>query len=372
MDSRVQKVSTAAKEAFKEMAAMQRGEKLRVRTGEDAIDSHLGGMIPGDVVLIGGNSGSGKSLKLYRILDKLFDIEVNPKAGNFVGLEFSMEMRMINKLLRKAHELTNKKKSKILSEEFTEDEKELLNKYNDSLKDDRRYVCQEPVSVEDFVSITRDFLKLHKDKEAVFISVDHLLLFLNLDKSKALQIVTDEINKMKLEFKNAYFILLTQLNRTSTITGGSNRDNSIMPTTDWIYGSSTMEFLSDYIVILMNPFRAGIDEYLKFNPDRYEYLSRHFAGEDKKGKQSFSTLGKMFSFSLKARESDNMFNNIFIEDMKLSDEVREKMVSEYNLRKEEREANSLPDLSAPPQFDSTKSNAMHKASWGKSNNETPF
>lgn len=51
-----------------------------------------------------------------------------------------------------------------------------------------------------------------------------------------------------------------------------DRDNSMIPTTAMIYGSSHFEFLCSYIVVLVDPFRLGVNSYLKVNPDRYEWL----------------------------------------------------------------------------------------------------
>jgi replicative DNA helicase len=113
LDSRIQQVGVVATEAFAEMAKLQKGTKLLLRSGEEMLDCHLGTLLPGDCVLIAGAPSSGKSETLYRMIEKIMSKEVNPNAENFVSLEFSMEMKMLNKLLRTTHNLLGKKKSKI-------------------------------------------------------------------------------------------------------------------------------------------------------------------------------------------------------------------------------------------------------------------
>lgn len=349
MDSRIQNVGEMAKEAFIELNKIQTGKHKILKTGIIEIDSHIGGLLPGDACTICSKSGGGKSHKLYEVLDNMLDVNVNKDANDYVSLEYSFEMKMLNKIVRKTHSILGKKKSHILKDSFTEEEQQKMREYNKSLQDKRRFVCQEPVSVDEFYEMSRDFCKEHKDKKAIIISVDHVLLYTDGDKQKAVERATDMVNKLKLEFSNVYFILISQTNRSNNLTLAKDRDNSIIPNNSWLFASSFIEMLSSYIIIMVNPFKEGINEFLKFNPERYDYLSQHFTGVlDKNGKESFDTIGKNFIFVTKTRESDEPYKNLFIENMNFSDDVLSKMRQEAEERKV-----VAPTLTPPPTFDLT-------------------
>ena len=349
MDSRIQNVGEMAKEAFIELNKIQIGKHKILKTGIIEIDSHIGGLLPGDICTICSKSGGGKSHKLYEVLDNMLDVSVNKDADDYVSLEYSFEMKMLNKIVRKTHSILGKKKSNILKDSFTEEEQQKMREYNKSLQDKRRFVCQEPVSVDDFYEMTRDFCKEYKDKKAIIVSTDHMLLYVDSDKQKAVERATDMVNKLKLEFKNVYFILISQTNRSNNLTLAKDRDNSIIPNNSWLFASSFIEMVSSYIIIMVNPFKEGINEFLKFHPERYDYLSQHFTGVlDKNNKESFNTVGKNFIFVTKTRESDEPYKNLFIEDMNLSDEVLAKMKQEAEERKV-----VTPTLTPPPTFDLT-------------------
>lgn len=359
LDSRIQTVGKMATEAFIELGKIQKGDSKLVKTGLPEIDSHIGGLLPGDIYTICSSSGGGKSHKLYNLLDNVMNEAINIDAKDYVSLEYSFEMKMLNKILRKTHNVLGKKKSEILSSKFTEEEKQLVKDYHESLKDDRRYVCQVPVSVDDFYNMTKSFCEANKDKKAIIISVDHMVLFSDSEKQKAIEKATDYINKLKLEFSNTYFVLISQTNRTNNLTLAKDRDNSIIPNNTWLFASSFIEMVSSYIVIMVNPFKAGINEFMKFNPERYDYLSEHFTGVlDKNGKESFNTVGKNFIFVTKTRESDEPYKNLYIENMNLSDEVLEKMKQEADERKSTNVQSSpitvptfdfsMPTLETPP------------------------
>lgn len=324
LDKRIRKVGEAAKEAFSELNKIQKKEKLVLKTGEEMIDCHIGGLLVGDCILIGGSPSSGKSETLYRMIEKIMSKTVNTFADKFVSLEYSMEMRMLNKLLRATHNILNKKKSDILFETFNEEEAKKVKDYYETLKDDRRYVVQAPVTPEEFYNMTRDFCKLNVDKEAVIISADHLLLFSGSDKQSVLEKVSEYINLLKLEFNNVYFILLTQLNRSYNAIIKA-KSNEMIPTNSLIFGSSFMEQLASYIVIITNPFKQSIDQYLKVSKNKYDYLDEFFGEEDKNERVSFETVGNLFFFVTKMRESDDAWKDLFIKKMDLSKEQLGKM-----------------------------------------------
>jgi hypothetical protein len=325
LDPRIKKAGDLATEEFKYLNKLQTGEKPIVKTGQAFIDTHLKGILPSDVILYAGNSGTGKTKLLYDTLDTILDVNVNKNASNFVTLQFELEMKFLNKILRDTHTLTGRKKSEILSEEFTDEEKEILLQYYNGLKDNRRFICEDTITTTDFLEMTDSFCEANKDKDAILVSLDHCLLVKKSSSNEDVaETLTAHINTLRKKYNNVYFILLSQFNRQSMV-NIKDRDNSMIPTTAMIYGSSHFEFLSSFIVCIVDAFRLGVNEYLKFKPERYDWLSEYFTSEDKNGKVSLSTMGNQFIWTLKTRESDEPFKNLHVRKMTLSKEQLEKM-----------------------------------------------
>lgn len=329
LDSRIKNAKTLAKEAFGELKEIQTGKKPIIKTGQDFIDCHIGGLLPSDVIVLAAGSGVGKTKLLYDTLDLMLDTEVNTNADDIVSLEFSLEMKFLNRIIRDVHKKTGKKKSLILKDEFSEEEKEIVRRYYESLQDDRRFVCEDTITDKEFYEMTREFCKQNEEKHAVIISLDHLLLVLPDNKSlDRFETIANYVNQLRKEFKNVYFILLSQFNRLS-FQNVADRSNDMVPKASMIYGSSHFEFLSSYIIGIMDPFKMGVTEFMKVNRERYEWLEDFMVDEDKKGKVAFDTVGNLFYFCLKARESDNPFKNLFIREMDLNADQKDIMNKEF-------------------------------------------
>lgn len=346
MSKKIKSSGELAKEAFAYLKQIQTGEKPILKTGQDFIDCHIGGCLPSDVIIICANSGVGKTKLLFDTLDLILDKEVNPNADKIVSLEYSLEMLFLNRILRDTHKLLNRSKTDILKEKFEDEERDKVAGYYKGLQDGRRFICEDTVTTQEFYSMTKDFCEQHRDKDAIIVSLDHVLNIRQEDRNEdTAKSLTLYINKLRKEFNNVYFILLTQFNRSS-FSNIADRNNDMVPRASMIYGSSHFEFLSSYIIGIMDPFKMGVTEFMKVNRERYEWLEDYMTTEDKKGKVSFETVGNMFYFVMKSRESDVPYKSLFIRPMDLTEEQLNKMKSEY---KEEEE----PEVSVLPIFDNT-------------------
>lgn len=294
----------------------QSGNIQIVKTGRDHIDATLSGLLPGDIVVIGGASGSGKTFELQTLRENIMSTELNPSAGNYVFLDYSFEMKLFNLILRGISKILGKAKRSILLEPFSESEKPLANRYIKTLSDDRFFIDETPCTGKEFLAQTRTFLEEHSDKEAVFVAVDHMALFKGSgDKKLSIDEAVEGINILKREFKNAYFILLTQLNR-SILARIKDRDINAMPNRGDVFQSDTMFHIADYLIIVHNPYRLGMTDYLRVNPRFYSMLSDFFSPDVGRSKKvSFRTFGNIFFHVLKVREGDVVFQDIYIEEI---------------------------------------------------------
>lgn len=325
-------------EAFIELKKIQTGEKLLPKTGFDFIDSHLGCLLPGDVCLISSPSGTGKTTVAQKIKKNLLDKELNPSADKYVIIDYSLEMKVFNLIMRGSSEILKKKKSEILFKEFNEEEKLKIKAYYEDLNDDRQFLSQVPPSPDELFKECGEFLEKHIDKEAVFIVIDHVLLLKGADKQSLLEALCEKINQIKLKYSNVYFLLISQNNR-QIYSRIAEKNNLAAPNPTDVFGSSFLDQLCSFNIVLYNPFKAGIQEYMKVNPDRYNYLSDYFTDEDSKGRVSFHTEGLIFAHCIKTRESDEPYEDIYVIDMGLSKEDREKLKSEP---KENKSVNHMP------------------------------
>lgn len=340
-----------SKEALQELNKFQKGDRKLLKTGRKYIDSHLGGILPRSGVLIGAKSGNGKTVEYQRVMKGILE-----NQQDVVILNFMLEMSFLDMTIRDIHVLTKKKKSKIISETLTDEEKEIVRQYHEGMKDGRQFYVQEDVTADEFYNITREFCLQNKDKQYCVVGLDHLIL---VGGDNALSKMARYTNKLRKEFPNFYFIYLSQLNRSDYGTT-AERSNSMVPTTSLVYGSSEMEFLVSLVVIISNPFKQGVLEYMKFKPERYEEYSKFYSDVDTKGFVSFNTIGNMFYHVCKIRESDNIYDNLYVEQMELNEQEFLKMKQEA-----EKEKPSIPSSFDMPVFTPTSS-AITKTSWGKS------
>lgn len=311
-------------QAFKELKKIQSGDKKLPKTGFDFIDSHLGCLLPGDVCLISSPSGTGKTTVAQKIKKNILDKDLNPSADNYLIVDYSLEMKVFNLIMRGTSEVLKVKKSQILFNEFTEEEKIKVKEYYEGLNDDRQFLSQVPPSPEEFYNDCSEFLETHKEKEGIFIVLDHVLLLKGSDKKALLESLCEKINQLKLKYHNVYFLLISQNNRA--IYGRiAEKNNLSAPNPTDVFGSSFLDQLCSFNIVLFNPFKAGIMEYMKVNPDRYDYLSDHFTEEDSKGRVSFTTENKIFAHCIKTRESDSPYQDIFVIDMSIDEEQKEKL-----------------------------------------------
>lgn len=354
----IKPLSELVKDALVKLKRFQNGDEKLLRVGYDFLDDHMGGLLPGSIITIAGSSGTGKTYLAHKIIENIMSTSVNEDAKDFVSLEYSFEMLMLNKVMRTINQQTKLTRQQILTQQFDVDSAQKVKSYYENLKDDRRFVCQDPLTVDEWYKETRSFCQAHKDKKAIIVSIDHLILFKGSEKQKNIEKATDYQNELKLEFNNLYLFDLSQLNRESNFSGVKDRSNDVVPNSTWIYASSLIEMVSDYIIIIANPFKSGMTEFMSFNPSRYEYLSEFYAGEDAKGRQSFSTVGNLFYFVTKVRDSDIPYKNIFIEKMDITDETLEKMKQSVVVEK--------PPVLDIPVF----GNTLNTIGWG--DEESPF
>lgn len=302
----------AYKEATFELGQYQKGDKLLIDTRFPMLE----GLKVGDIVLIGGPSFAGKTFFLNDIKDDVMNVDLNPRAGNYVWLSNSLEMTNLNTLLRDLSKALNKPKKDILTQQFNEMERNIASSIRKSKSDGRFYINEETFGSHEFDTKIREFLEEHKDKDAVVIDIDHLRFIKAQNKKSGIDEVMEYQNTLKKAFPNVIFIDLMQFNRE--IIGRAADKSELAKVQRLDFSDTDTAFTTaDFVIGINTPFALGIEQYRLVSPSFYDYLTDHFGEFNSKGtKVSFKTHGRIFYEVLKSRFVDG-FNakNLFIKQI---------------------------------------------------------
>lgn len=346
----IRKYYDVAKEAADEIALYQKGDKAIPKTGRAWLDNEFP-VVNGSVITIAGGSGVGKSYEWAIIRNNLLNKEINPGSSNYVVLDISLEMKVRSLVLRELSKKTKKKKKDILTEEFSEEELVFVKEYFKNIKDDRLYINQESITPESFLIGCRDFLNQHRDKDSVFISIDHIALVKDGKgggKNATIESLIENVNTLKMEFNNVTFFLLSQTNGDN-LKRIKEKDRMAQPQDSDLYYSNFTFQVSDYVYVVFSPYTMGISEYSKIDATRYEHLKDYFIKVDNKNKTSLETYGVMYYHILKLREAEKGFIDIYAEDLNMKglDEERSK-------RRENRIKEENVSFDTAPTFDKSQ------------------
>lgn len=315
---RYQKYSDKVKEAVDYILDVREGKVIPVKTGRPWLDDVFP-LLNKSVITIGAGSGVGKSYELMKLMDNVLNTDINPSAGNYAWLNFSLEMKVESLALRSLSKDMKVKKTDILYGDLTDDQIDEFNKLIAQMEEDERtYIIQDPTSPQQFRDDCEDFLEENSDKESVFISLDHIALFGSdngENRNQTIENAVMHINDIKLRYPNVIFIILSQLNRDRE---KRLLDKNIMsqPKSSDLYYSEFIFQISDYVYIMVNPMKDKLTEYSYVIAEMYPHLEDYFLDVDKKGRTPLETIGVIYYHILKFRDADyGDFVDIYAEEL---------------------------------------------------------
>ena len=337
----IQPLKEVLTESLKTLNLYQTGNVKQIKTNREWFD-HQNGITPKNFITIFGASFSGKSTELENMKMDIMDVDINPEASEYVWVSNSFEMTNFATTLRDIKKLTKKQFKDILSQPFTDEEKEVLKRYRETKFDGRFFVNQVPLSSEEFLRETEEFLEQNKTKKLVVLDLDHagLLRAKNDNKKLAVDDMVEGLNMLKNKYENFVVILLAQANR-SVLTRIKEKSNESRLRRDDIYLSDVLFHTSDYVIGLQNAHYLGIEQYALIKPDRYPHLAHRFTEENKHGKVSLYTEGCIFVEILKDRSADIGYTDLYTIE-----------INKFDKSSYQKETISTPNFSAPI-FDST-------------------
>jgi hypothetical protein len=312
----IQPLEQVLNETLITLGKYQEGKISQIKTNRPWLD-HQNGITPKSFITIFGASFGGKSTELENLKADIMDVNINPEAVDYVWVSNSFEMTNFATTLRDVKKLTKLSFGDILSKPFKAEDKAVLTDYKNKKIDGRFFVNQVPLSADDFLKETEQFLLQHQDKKLVVLDLDHvgLLRAKNDNKKLAIDDMVEGLNTLKNRFENFAVVLLTQANR-GVLTRLKEKSNESRLRRDDIYMSDCVYHISDYVYGLQNASYLGIEEYAKLNPDKYPHLKHRFTEEDKHGKVSLITEGCIFVEVLKDRTADIGFTDLYTIEIK--------------------------------------------------------
>lgn len=304
-------------ESLKKLNNYQKGNLNVLKTGREYLDSVFGGIMNQSVITIGGSSGSGKSYLMQALVNDLFK---HNDSSSMVCLYNSLEMPNLAILIRDFKNKLSKSKKDILTKEFSKEEKNTLREYSDLYTSENFFINEATLTADEYLVMWEKFISEHEDKTCI-LTFDHIALLKNASKENIDKLL-QHINYLKMKYENVIFIILSQLNR-SILGRISEKNNLSAPNRSDIYMSDALIQLSSVVLLINNPYKHGISEYMKVSRDHYSYLSEHFSDEGKK--VSFLTQNRIFIHVEKDREAEVTFKNIFIEELDIpeSEKIQE-------------------------------------------------
>lgn len=256
--------------AVVKLSEYQSGKHRAIKTGVDHLDQiALGGLRPGDVITIGARPGVGKSYLLQQIESGMMNKRLNEQSENFVLLKCNYEMPVIKLLTRKLAYETKKSYKSILLSPPKPDEVEEYKRICDEERDDRKFYVNYPLNPQEFESAVSKFIEEHSDKDAVIISIDHIGLTKNSGsggKKQAIDDTIEAINRMKMKYTNAIFLILSQLNREIEMRTDAKDSGPLLSD---IMNADSIGQISDIVLILNMPMRYKMEKYM-FLPGVYD------------------------------------------------------------------------------------------------------
>ena len=365
----IQPLKQVLTESLKTLSLYQTGEIKQIKTNRPWFD-HQNGITPKNFITIFGASFSGKSTELENMKMDIMDIDINSEAKDYVWVSNSFEMTNFATTLRDIKKITKKQFKEILSQPFTEEEKSVLARYRETKFDGRFFVNQIPLSAEEFLKETEEFLKQNIDKKLVVLDLDHagLLRAKNDNKKLAVDDMVEGLNMLKNKYENFVVLLLAQANR-SVLTRVKEKSNESRLRRDDIYLSDVLFHTSDYVIGLQNANYLGIEQYALIRPDKYPHLSHRFTEENKHGKVSLFTDNCIFVEVLKDRSADIGYIDLYTIEIGKFDK---KESITHNTAIKTPTFNTIPVFDATPIVPATLNEAFGSSFEDKEKNDAPF
>ena len=280
---------------------------IPIKSGIEHLDIiGLGGLYPDTVVAIGARPSMGKSYTANLIRTNILK---DPEEDIGVLL-WNLEMPFFTLLMVELKKVLKKSLKEILAAPPTEDEIPLYQQVTDEFRDHRLTKIDETVTADEFYEVTKEYIERNLEKKQLFIVLDHIGIIRGTNKTESIHDIMENVNRLKLEYPGKLtFIILCQLNREIE-NRWRNKDTNpfvLSPDSSSIYGSDSILFFSDIVMIQVIPQVVGMEKYALINRERNPHLEEFITDDDRNSPKDWVRLkgqNRIYYHYLKVRLMD--------------------------------------------------------------------
>ena len=303
LEQSVQGINDTVKSLF----SYQKKEIVPISSGIPHLDKiGLGGMFPDTVITVSARASQGKSYTANLIRTNI----LKDPEEDIAVLLWNLEMPFFTLLMVELRKVLHKSLKAILATPPTEAELPLYKKVADEFRDPRLTKIDETVTPLEFYLTTKQFIQNNLHKKQLFILLDHIGIIKGSNKTESIAETMEYVNMLKLEFPGKLtFLILGQLNREIE-NRWRNKDSNpftLFPDSSSIFGSDSIMFFSDIVMVQVIPQVASMDKYGIINRDRNEHLEDHIIDEDRESPKEYVRLkgtNRIYYHFLKVRLMD--------------------------------------------------------------------
>ena len=297
----------AVENTFKYLIRLQKKKINPLKSGIPHLDTiGLGGILPDTVISIAARASQGKSytaniIRINLLKDKDEEIGI---------LLWNLEMPFFTLMMVELRKVLNKSLKAILATPPTESELPFYKKVSDEFKDPRLTKIDETVTPEEWYITTRQYILNNIDKKQLIIILDHIGIIKGANKTESIAQTMEYVNMLKLEFPGLLsFLILGQLNREIENRWRNKESNpfTLFPDSSSVFGSDSIIFFSDIVMVQVIPQVAGMDKYGIINRERNKHLEQHICEEDLNSPKEYVRLkgnNRIYYHFLKVRLMD--------------------------------------------------------------------
>lgn len=292
---------------FLYLNSLQKKEVIPIKSGLPHLDTiGLGGMFPDTVITVAARASQGKSYTANFIRTNI----LKDKEEDIGVLLWNLEMPFFTLLMVELKKVLNKSLKSILNTPPTDSELPFYKQVAREFKDKRLTKIDETVTPEEFYMVTKQYILNNIDKKQLFIILDHIGIIKGSNKTESIAMTMEYVNMLKLEFPGKLtFLILGQLNREIE-SRWRNKDSNpftLFPDSSSIFGSDSVMFFSDIVMVQVIPQVVGMDKYGVVNRERNEHLKDHICEEDLNSPKEYvrlNGLNRVYYHFVKVRLMD--------------------------------------------------------------------
>ncbi|MDC6350729.1 DnaB-like helicase C-terminal domain-containing protein [Zeaxanthinibacter sp. PT1] len=264
----------------------------------------LGGFHFGQLVLLAGASGHGKSYLLNTLIRDFMDQRLNNPDFKFIILHFGFEMSSEVEFMRRISANTKIPFRKLMSSDdpLNKEDYKLIESYCNAIGEEPILYFENPGTRLQIEATIKNVAASDKYKDhKIVVTMDHSLLVLNEKGENEIETLA-ELGKMFIQLKKEYGLLgiiLGQLN--DKIEGERRRDptNPAMhyPTKTDIHGSKQLYHASDVVLVVHQPALLNLEYYGKNNIPTKHLIALH-ALKQRNGQQGFILMYNFLKYGM--------------------------------------------------------------------------